>query len=178
MGVIIAVAIFIMIYVFVAVDVSYSFWDFFVKNSETIRNLALSWGALLAIGLALWRSIVAQQQAAAAQQQAEIAQRVLLSNRYQRAVEMLGHDKPSIRIGGINALRNFALEQPDEYRGEVVELLTAHQGPATDAESKRIQDALQQALLVILNYEKGTTLTELVLAQLEKKADARHGISA
>ena len=90
MGIIIAVAIAIVIYVFVAIDVSVSFWDFFVKNSETIRNLALGWGALLAIGLALWRSIVAHMQAEAAQKQAEIAQGGLLADRYQRAVEMLG----------------------------------------------------------------------------------------
>ncbi len=60
MGIIIAVAIAIVIYVFVAIDVSVSLWDFFVQNSETIRNLALGWGALLAIGLALWRSMVAR----------------------------------------------------------------------------------------------------------------------
>lgn len=123
MGIIIAVAIAIVIYVFVAIDVSVSFWDFFVKNSETIRNLALGWGALLAIGLALWRSMVTHMQAETALRQAEIAQRGLLSNRYQRAVEMLGHTYIAVRIGGIRALRDLALEHPVEFHQEVLYLL-------------------------------------------------------
>ena len=96
------------VYVLMAVGVSWWFWACLSggepSTSATIRNLVLIWGTPLAIFLAVWRSIVAQKQAKAAQKQAEIAQGGLLSNRYQRAVEMLGHERDSIRIGGIHAL--------------------------------------------------------------------------
>lgn len=138
MGIIIAVA--IVIYVFVAIDVSVSFWDFFAENSETIRNLALSWGALLAIGLALWRSMVTHMQAEAAQKQAEVAERqaesarrqsdtavqVLLNDRFQKGAEMLGNaDIGSVRIGGIHALARLASEYPDNFHIPVMQLFSA-----------------------------------------------------
>ena len=118
MGVKIASAI-VVLYVLVAVGVSFCFWEVLSKGepsiSTTIRNLILIWGAPLATGLAVWRSMVAQKQA-------EIAQAGLLSDRYQRAVEMLGHDLLSVRVGGIHALRNLALEHT-EYNREVRTLL-------------------------------------------------------
>ena len=156
MGVIIAVAIAIVIYVFVAIDVSVSFWDFFVKNSETIRNLALGWGALLAIGLALWRSMVAHMQAEAAQKQAEIAQGGLLADRYQRAVEMLGHDLDSMRIGGIHALVDLAREHPDEYKRKVVNLLQVYYLAIKPEEPfNEIQATLTDAFHTILGVKEG-----------------------
>jgi len=156
MGIIIAVAIAIVIYVFVAIDVSVSFWDFFVKNSETIRNLALGWGALLAIGLALWRSMVAYMQAEAAQKQAEIAQGGLLADRYQRAVEMLGHDLDSLRIGGIHALVDLAREHPAEYQRRVVKLLKVYYLAIKPEEPfDEIQATLTDAFHTILGPKEG-----------------------
>ena len=156
MGIIIAVAIAIVIYVFVAIDVSVNFWDFFAENSETVRNLALSWGALLAIGLALWRSMVAHMQAEAAQKQAEIAQGGLLADRYQRAVEMLGHDLDSLRIGGIHALVDLAREHPDEYQRRVVILLQVYYLAARPEEPfNEIQATVTDAFHTILGAKKG-----------------------
>ena len=100
---------------------SLSFWD----DLDMLRNLVLIWGTPLVIGLAIWRSVVAEKQVRVAQEQVEIAQRGLLSNRYQRAVEMLGHDLVSIRIGGIQSLRAIALEH-NEYQREVVNLLETY----------------------------------------------------
>ena len=155
MGIIIAV-IALVIYVFVAIAVSVSFWDFLVKNSETIRNLALGWGALLAIGLALWRSMVAHMQAEAAQKQAEIAQGGLLADRYQRAVEMLGHDLDSLRIGGIHALVDIAREHPDEYQRRVVRLLQVYYLAARPEEPlNEIQATVADAFRTILGAKKG-----------------------
>ena len=93
-------------------------WEFFKREAETLRNLVLLWGAPLALGLAMWRSMVAQEQA-------KIAQRGLLADRYQRAVEMLGHDFLSVRVGGIHALRTLALEHP-QYDGEVATVLNLY----------------------------------------------------
>ena len=91
-----------------------------------LRNLVLIWGTPLAILLALWRSMVAERQVKVAQQQAEITQRGLASNQYQRAVEMLGHEYNSIRIGGVHALRDLAREHPDQYQQEVQRLLETY----------------------------------------------------
>ena len=122
MGVKIAIG--VVLYILGAVAVSCCFWDCLSRGepsvSSTIRNLILSWGAPLAMGLAVWRSIVAQKQV-------EAAQAGLLSARYQRAVEMLGHDFVSIRRGGIRALANLATEYPDEYKREVEDLLDLYE---------------------------------------------------
>ena len=122
MGVKIAIG--VVLYILGAVAVSFCFWDDLHGQehsaSGTIRNLVLSWGAPLAAVLAVWRSIVAQKQV-------EAAQAGLLSDRYQRAVEMLGHDLVSIRRGGIRALTNLEIEHPDEYKWEVEGLLDLYE---------------------------------------------------
>ena len=54
-------------------------------NSTTLRNIGLVVAGLIALPLAVWRSTVAHRQA-------EIAQRGLLNERYQKGAEMLGND--------------------------------------------------------------------------------------
>lgn len=98
----------------------------FRDDLGVLRNLVLIWGTPLAILLALWRSMVAEKQVKIAQEQVAVGQRGLLSDRYQRAVEMLGRDIASVRIGGIYALRNLALEHYDEYGREVWNLLNIY----------------------------------------------------
>ncbi len=118
------VKIFVAMYVLAGICVSVCFWDALSKGdssaSATIRNLVLILGAPLAIFLAVWRSSTAHQQA-------EIAQKGLLSARYQSAVEMLGHDLVAVRIGGIEALRDLALEHYVEYQGAVLYILEVYQ---------------------------------------------------
>ena len=150
------------------VGVSVCFWGFFSNGepstSATIRNLVLLWGAPLATGLAVWRSIVAQRQseaalkqAEAALKQAEVAQGGLLSNRYQRVVEMLGSDRAVIRKGGIQALKNIAREHPEEYQGEVLDLLGEYRSipqdlssgaaiPTESSEERAAREAIQAIL--------------------------------
>ena len=81
-------------------------WNWFSEgesNSGTIRNIGLVLAGLVALPLALWRSLVAQRQAEAAQRQAFTAQEGLANDRYQKGAEMLGSDVLSVRIGGIYA---------------------------------------------------------------------------
>ena len=165
MGVKIAIGI-VLLYVPVAVGVSFCFWDCLSRGepsvSATIRNLVLSWGVPLATGLAVWRSMVAQWQSEAAQKQVEAAQAGLLSARHQRAVEMLGHDLAPIRLGGIQALRNLALEHYDEYQQEVRDLLSSYDlsesGPGQPIKglgSPPIEEEeRQKAILAIDKHEK------------------------
>ena len=103
---------------------SWFFWEDLRGDEEslstTIRNLGLVEGGIIAIVLAVWRSIVAQRQADAALQQAETGLRQadtseqgLLNDRYQKGAEMLGNYVLSVRLGGIYALQSLAEEHPE-----------------------------------------------------------------
>ena len=102
------------------------------SGSTTIRNFGLLVGGIVAIVLAVWRSRVAERQAAAAQRQAEIAlkqaataERGLLNERYQKGAEMLGSDVFAVRLGGIYALQRLADEHPDQYHVQIMRLFCA-----------------------------------------------------
>ena len=88
------------------------------SNSTTLRNIGLVVAGLIALPLAVWRSIVAQQQA-------ETAQQGLLNERYQRGAEMLGNDVLSVRLGGVYALQRLAEEHPEQYHVQIVSLFCA-----------------------------------------------------
>ena len=116
------------------------------SNSETVRNLGILVGGVLAFVFALWRGWVAERQAAAAQRQVEIAlqqaataqrqaeiaqqqaataERGLLNERYQRGALMLGSDVLAVRLGGIYALQRLAGEHPEEYHVQIMKLFCA-----------------------------------------------------
>ena len=88
------------------------------SGSTTIRNLGLVIGALFALYIAAWRSIVAGRQA-------ETARQNLLNERYQKGAEMLGSKVLSVRLGGIYALQELAKENPSQYYVLVMRLLCA-----------------------------------------------------
>ena len=103
-----------------------------VSNSETLRNVGLLIGGLLAFVFAGWRAWVAERQANAAKLQAETAfvqaettHQSLLNERYQRGVEMLGSTVLVVRMGGIYALKRLAEEDPQKYHIQVMELFCA-----------------------------------------------------
>ena len=102
------------------------------SNSETLRNVGLLIGGVLAFVFALWRGWVAERQAVAAQHQAETAQQqantaqqTLLNERYQQGAEMLGSSVLSVRLKGIYALERLAKEHPYEYHVQIMKLLCA-----------------------------------------------------
>ena len=109
-----------------------SFWDSLtpgsaetISRSETMRNLALIIGGFLALVFALWRARVAGRQADAARGQVETARQGLLNERYQRATEMLGSDVLAVRLGGIYALQQLALQHAETYHVQVMRLFCA-----------------------------------------------------
>ena len=80
----------------------------------------------------------ARLHAAAAQRQAQIDDRALLHDRYQRAARMLGERVQAVRIGGVYLLDRLAREHPKDYHLEVMRLFASfvrHQDnpPADDA---------------------------------------------
>ena len=95
--------------------------------STTVRNVGLVIGGAVAILFAVWRSIVAEKQAATAQSG-------LLNERYQKGAEMLGSKELPVRLGGIYALARLARDHPDDYHTQIMRLLCAFvRHPAGDS---------------------------------------------
>ena len=111
------------------VFVSVEYWDWLkdgtgqTSNAEAVRNIALTVGGVVAILIALWRSLVAERQATAAKRQSEIGERTYLNERYRQAASMLGDSEFPVRVGGIVALERLAGDHPAEFRHEVFKLL-------------------------------------------------------
>lgn len=101
-----------------------------VSNSETLRNVGLLIGGMLAFIFALWRGWVSERQAEAtrsqaesALRQAETAEQTLLNERYQRGAEMLVSRVLAVRMEGIRSLEELAEDQPDSYFVRVTQLI-------------------------------------------------------
>ena len=107
------------------------------NNAAAVRNIALVVGGIVAILIALWRSLVAERQATAATRQAQIGERTYLNERYRQAASMLGDSEVAVRLGGIVALERLAEDHHDEFRHETFKLLL---------EFVRTPPALQQPL--------------------------------
>ena len=152
------------------------------SNSETLRNVGLLIGGLLAFVFAGWRAWVAERQADIAQSQTQTAQLSLLNERYQRGAEMLGSDVLSVRMGGIYALRRLAEDHPEQYHIQIMELLCAFvRNPTGDGGSPvyrykdtgtvpRLREDVQSVMNIIghrnevgRNIEKATENFELNL---------------
>ena len=122
------------------VGLSWRFWEILHSNedalSTTVNNLSLVLGGIVAIELAVWRSIVGERQTATAQQQAETAQRDLLNQQFQKGAEMLGNNVLSVRLGGIYALRHLALEHPEQYHVQTMQQLCAFVRGATEPDGQ------------------------------------------
>ena len=132
------------------------------SKSTTIRNAGFVIAGVLALVFAVWRSVVAQRQAAASQSQAETAERQaeialrqtetaqrqadtaqqgLLNERYQRGAEMLGNDVLAVRLGGIYALQRLAEEHPEQYHVQIMRLFCAFvRNPAGKAEGSILRN--------------------------------------
>ena len=96
-----------------------------VSWSEALRNLALFVGAPIGIGLAVWRSWVAEKQVEKSQQQVDVAKRHSLHERYQAGVSALASSRIAIRMGGIYSMERFIVEREDEYYLQIVKVLAA-----------------------------------------------------
>ena len=108
---------------------SVGYWDWLkggpdhTGNADAVRSVALVVGGIVSILLALWRSVVAERQAAAAKRQSEIGERTYLNERYRQAASMLGDGALPVRVGGIVALERLADDHPTEFRHEALRLL-------------------------------------------------------
>ena len=135
----------------VSICLAHYFWDVLARDespSAALRNLSLALGVPIGIVLALWRSTIANRQASAAHkqvatglEQTRLAQESLLTDRFQRAAEMLGHKSAVVRIGGVQALTLLAGQHMDAYYHPVWQLLTTFaEVPRDDWESSSGRD--------------------------------------
>lgn len=99
------------------------------SGGAIIRNLALTFVAVIGLPFVFWRSWVAERQA-------ETAQRGLLNERYQKGAEMLGSTDLTVRLGGIYALERLAAEHPRIYHVQVIKLLCMFVRDQTEAKEK------------------------------------------
>ena len=137
-------------------------WDWLrgeQSGSEAMRNVGLIIAASVAFPLAIWRALVADRQASAAQQG-------VLSERYQKSVDMLGSDLLSVRLGGIYALQSLIKEYPQQYylqtmhslcafvrnppKHEGVEAVT-HLDKRTDVQVPKLRDDVQAIMDMMRN---------------------------
>jgi len=92
-------------------------WGEAAAPHESLRNLGLMLAGFFGIGLATWRSTVASAQAKTAQQGH-------ITDRFSKAVEQLGTENVTVRIGGIYALKRIAQDSRDRDHISVMEVLT------------------------------------------------------
>lgn len=87
---------------------------------------------LLGGGMLIWqisissqRAVAAEETASAMQKTAELTEKGNVAERFKNAIEHLGHDSASIRLGGIYALHYIAKEEIN-YRERIFAILCAH----------------------------------------------------
>ena len=129
--------------------------------STTIRNVGLVVGGIVAVMLAMWRSLVAQRQADATLRQASAAflqaqtteresrtnLRSFLNERYEQGSSRLGSDDPAVRLDGIDMLERLAREHPSEYHVQVVKRLSLF--VRSSVSLRRLPEEVRAAMAVI-----------------------------
>ena len=113
-----------LIFLIVSVIATVSYWGCLSAGEtfgSTLRNVAVIIAGLVALPLAIARILVVGDQA-------DTADRSLANDRYQRGAEMLGHNNETVRIGGIDALREVAQQYPDQYVRPAMRLLCSFLG--------------------------------------------------
>ena len=118
-------------------------------------------GYLIGGVLLIWQISVAGRRATAAEKTAELTEKGNIAERFKNAIEHLGNDSASVRLGGVYALHHIAQEVED-YQKRVFEILCAHIRETTthtkykprNADSEEIQPTIEiQSILNLLFIE-------------------------
>lgn len=134
-----------------------------VENSFRTTLAQIIGGSLLLLSLYLtYRNVkIAQENTRIANENSRISTENLrlveegkLTDRFSKAVELLGDEKLEIRLGGVYALERIALDSQKDHL-TVIEVLSAFvrerssQGEVIDEERKRPQEDIQAIMVVI-----------------------------
>ena len=102
------------------------------RSSEQGPELAKFLGYLIGGGLLILQILVSNRRATAAEETAKAMQETAkstekgnIAERFKNAIEHLGNDSASVRLGGVYALHHIA-QEVDEYRKRIFEILCAH----------------------------------------------------
>ena len=121
-----------------AQDFSAFYWAYWqeggsnTSRSEVVRNLGLLAAGVIGLGFGIWRAYTAycqtrasQRQAEAANEQARIAEQGHITDRFSTAVEHLGSEQLTVRLGGIYALWRLIEDSPKRDVTSVIDILCA-----------------------------------------------------
>ncbi len=84
----------------------------------------------------------------------KVAEDKQVTERFSKAIEHLGSDKIDIRLGGIYALEQIAIDSPDKYHWTIVEILSAFIRKKRPLDSKKPVGIDIQAVLNVLGRRK------------------------
>ena len=168
------------------VGLSLRFWEQLHSSgdshSATISNLSFVLGGIVAIEIALWRSIVGERQTAVSQQLAETAQRDMLNQQFQKGAEMLGSDLLSVHLGGIYALRHLAVDHPEQFHVQCMEQLCAFIRGATGADGQStavIEESLvTREEILALSPDREDAPIEFTIKRFRARDDIQEALNA
>ncbi|WP_282046260.1 pentapeptide repeat-containing protein [Roseibium album] len=101
------------------IEWTWEYWgssDGVFDKSVIFRNFGLLVLALIALPLAIWRSVLAHQAH-------RLSEKGLIIDRYQKGAQMLESDNLSVRLAGVYALRELAKSDPSDTYIMVQDLL-------------------------------------------------------
>ena len=133
-------------------------------------------GYLIGGLLFFWQIYVAGRRATAAEKTAELTEKGNIAERFKNAIEHLGNDSVSVRLGGVYALHHIAQEVED-YRKRVFEILCAHIRETTtdtaykprNVDSEKIKPTIeiQSILNLLFNETQGKEIYKGLQVNLE-----------
>lgn len=91
--------------------------------SSNLRNFGWIMAAIVTLGFAFWRGIIADKQAKTATNQLDLAERGHATDRFQKGVEMLAKKREFDRKAGILILSDVARDDPNIYAWPVFEMI-------------------------------------------------------
>ena len=131
-------------------------WDWLGGNESegtTLRNIILIMGATGAFPLAIWRALIAYDQATVARGQAATVQQGLLNDRFQNATTMLGSDVLSVRLSGIYDLHRLAKEHPGQYHVPVMQRFCAFARNPTNGQELVTERVVSNVRILMLRED-------------------------
>ncbi len=146
----------------VAVSLLIYLWHY--QSPEFARFVGYLIGGVLAV----WQVVASNRRATAAEKTAESMEKGNVAERFKNAIEHLGHESVSVRLGGIYALHHIANENAS-YRERVFEILCAHVRETTTNKEEYKPHVIDGVDLLYPSVEIGSVLELLFRSKTGKK---------
>lgn len=138
------------------------------ENSARATLVQAIGGAILLIGLLFtWRTL------AATLENVGLTQDKQITERFTKAVEQLGHEKYTIRIGGIYALERIARESKKDH-WSIMEILTSYVRESSSQLKTKDEKAFRSIMATLKDriLKRSTQSDEHLMSQLSPDAEA------